>query len=301
MEGTIFNIQRYSLDDGPGMRTTVFVKGCPLKCLWCSNPESQDPNPMPANRYTACKQCGSCVKACPQEAVILDDDGIRINREKCVPCGTCIDRCLYEAMHWTGERVTVDRVMKTVLRDKMYYDNSGGGVTCSGGEILMQPDFVAEIFERCRELGIHTNADTCGYGTEEAVRKIMAYADLSYFDLKHMDPQKHLAYTGVSNETILRNLKLTLSLGVKVVIRVPLIPEHNADEENLTALAAYVRDLGPGVDSVCFLPYHSYGSNKYRMIDRAYTLADLRKLTPGEEQLALDIAGSYGLKAKVAK
>ena len=301
MEGTIFNIQRYSIQDGPGMRTTVFVKGCPLKCLWCSNPESQDPEPVISNRYTACKKCGKCVQVCPRSAVDLTEEGVSIDRSKCDGCGNCIDACFYDAMHWTGEVVTVDKVMKTVLRDKMYYETSGGGVTCSGGEILSQPDFVAEIFRRCREEGIHTNADTCGWGTEEAVRKVMAEADLCYYDLKHLDPEKHREYTGVDNARILRNLELTLSLGVKTVIRVPLIPEHNADEEHLRALAAYVKSLGEGVDSVCFLPYHSYGENKYRMIGRTYPLEGLRKLTEEEVRRAVEIVESFGLRAAVSK
>ncbi len=301
MEGTIFNIQRYSIQDGPGMRTTVFVKGCPLKCLWCSNPESQDPEPVISNRYTACKKCGKCVQVCPRSAVDLTEEGVSIDRSKCDGCGNCIDACFSDAMHWTGEVVTVDKVMKTVLRDKMYYETSGGGVTCSGGEILSQPDFVAEIFRRCREEGIHTNADTCGWGTEEAVRKVMSEADLCYYDLKHLDPEKHREYTGVDNARILRNLELTLSLGVKTVIRVPLIPEHNADEEHLRALAAYVKSLGEGVDSVCFLPYHSYGENKYRMIGRTYPLEGLRKLTEEEVRRAVEIVESFGLRAAVSK
>jgi len=301
MEGTIFNIQRYSLDDGPGMRTTVFVKGCPLKCLWCSNPESQDPHPIVSNRYTACKSCGKCVSSCPNGAVTMSDDGVEIDREKCVGCGTCVDACFYDAMHWTGEVITVDKVMKTVLRDKLYYENSGGGVTCSGGEILMQPEFVAEIFRRCHEEGIHTNADTCGFGTEEAVRTVMEYADLCYFDIKHMDPEKHREYTGVSNEIILRNLRLVLSLGVKTVIRVPLIPEHNADEENLHALGRFVSTLGENVDHVCFLPYHVFGENKYKMIGWTYSLHDLRKLTEEEKKAAMDIVGSYGVNCRMSE
>ena len=301
MQGTIFNIQRYSIQDGPGMRTTVFVKGCPLKCLWCSNPESQDPEPVISNRYTACKKCGKCVQVCPQSAVELTEEGVNIRRSLCDKCGKCVDTCFYDAMHWTGEVVSVDKVMKTILRDKMYYETSGGGVTCSGGEILFQPDFVAEIFRRCREEGIHTNADTCGFGTEEAVRKVMAEADLCYYDLKHMDPEKHREYTGLDNGLILRNLELTLSLGVKVVIRVPLIPEHNADEEHIRALAAYVKGLGEGVDSVCFLPYHSYGENKYRMIGRTYPLEGLRKLTEEELRRAVEIVEGFGLRATVSK
>ena len=301
MEGTIFNIQRYSLDDGPGMRTTVFLKGCPLKCLWCSNPESQDPAPMVSYRYTSCKKCGACMKSCPQKAIMMDEDGVHIDRAACDRCGTCVEVCMYEAMRWSGERVSVEKVMKTVLRDKLYYQTSGGGVTCSGGEILMQPDFVAEIFQRCHAEGIHTNADTCGYGTEEAVRKVMAHADLCYFDLKQLDPARHQAYTGVRNEVILKNLAIVLEMGVKTVIRVPLIPEHNADEESLRALAAYVQSLGPGVEQVCFLPYHSYGSNKYRMLDRVYPLESLRKLTQEEEDRAISILKAYNLACKVSK
>lgn len=300
MEGTIFNIQRYSLDDGPGMRTTVFVKGCPLKCLWCSNPESQNPRPMVANRYTACQQCGRCMSACAQQAITMSEEGARIDRSRCVGCGICVEKCLYDVMHWSGEVVTVDKVMKTILRDRMYYENSGGGVTCSGGEILMQPDFVAEIFRRCREEGIHTNADTCGYGSEEAVRKVMQYADLCYYDLKHMDPAKHEAYTGVRNDVILRNLRLTLELGVKVVIRVPLIPEHNADEENVRALCSFVRELGSGVEQVCYLPYHRYGVSKYRMIDRVYPLEELRELTEEERARTKRITESFGLSCRFA-
>ena len=301
MEGTIFNIQRYSIQDGPGMRTTVFVKGCPLKCLWCSNPESQDPEPVISNRYTACKKCGKCAAICPQKAIELTEEGTVIDRSRCDGCGACVESCFYDAMHWTGEVVSVDQVMKTVLRDKLYYETSGGGVTCSGGEILSQPDFVAEIFRRCHAEGIHTNADTCGWGTEEALRKVMAEADLCYYDLKHMDPEKHREYTGVDNARILRNLELTLSLGVKVVIRVPLIPEHNADEAHIRSLAAYVKGLGEGVDSVCFLPYHSYGANKYRMIGRSYPLEGLRKLTDEEIAKAVEITEGFGLRATVSK
>ena len=158
-----------------------------------------------------------------------------------------------------------------------------------------------ELARRCREEGIHTNADTCGFGTEEAVRKVMACADLCYFDIKHMDPAKHEAYTGVRNETILRNLELTLSLGVKTVIRVPLIPEHNADEAQLSALADYVKGLGPGVDHVCFLPYHVYGESKYKMIGREYPLKELRKLTEEEMQRAVAITESRGLRCTLSK
>jgi pyruvate formate lyase activating enzyme len=210
MEGTIFNIQRYSLDDGPGTRTTIFVKGCPLSCLWCSNPESQDPKPMVAYRYTSCKACGSCAAACPKKAVAIDEAGVHIDRAACDRCGDCVKACPHGALRWSGEIRSVEQVMKTIMRDKVYYQTSGGGVTCSGGEILTQPDFVAEIFRRCRAEGIHTCADTSGYGPEEAMRKIMEHSDLVYFDIKHMNPEKHREYTGADNALIFKNLAVAL-------------------------------------------------------------------------------------------
>ncbi len=301
MEGTIFNIQRYSLDDGPGLRTTIFIKGCPLKCPWCSNPESQDPRPMVAYRYTSCKACGNCVRVCPQKAISLDGGGVHIDRSSCDRCGACVRGCVYEALRWSGESKTVEQLMKIVKRDKIYYQTSGGGVTCSGGEILGQPDFVAEIFRQCRAEGIHTCADTSGFGSEEAMRKIMEHTDLVYFDIKHMDASKHEEYTGVKNDAILRNLSVALEAGIPVVIRVPLIPEHNCGEENLRATEEYARSLGHGVDHVSLLPYHNYGANKYRMIDRSYPLEGLRRLSPEEENRAKEIMESYGLKCALSK
>ncbi len=300
-QGVIFNIQRYSLDDGPGMRTTVFLKGCPLSCLWCSNPESQDGAPMVSYRYTSCKACGSCAKACPKAAITLGSDGIHIDRALCDRCGACIKACVPQALRWSGELKTTEEIMKTVRRDKVYYQTSGGGVSCSGGEILAQADFVSEIFRLCREEGIHTCADTCGFGSQEAMRKVLKYSDLVYFDLKHMDSKKHFEYTGVGNEVIKQNLSLTLETGVPVVIRVPLIPEHNTDEENLRALAGVVKSLGGGGDHVSLLPYHNYGSNKYRMIDRSYPLEGLRRLTPEEEQSIKELIEACGLTCKISK
>ncbi|MDR0838977.1 MAG: glycyl-radical enzyme activating protein, partial [Oscillospiraceae bacterium] len=151
--GTVFNIQRYSIDDGPGIRTTVFLKGCPLRCPWCSNPESQSAAPQLSYRYTSCKKCGRCAAACPNGAITLTEDGIVIDREKCVVCGTCVEACGDDALSIKGEEMTVAQVWKVIRRDAVYYETSGGGVTCSGGEILAQPEFVAEIFKKCREEG----------------------------------------------------------------------------------------------------------------------------------------------------
>ena len=300
LEGVVFNIQRYSIDDGPGVRSTVFMKGCPLTCLWCSNPESQCMQPELTYRYTSCKKCGTCVKVCPAGAITLDDDGVHVDREKCTLCQECVKNCIPEALSISGDKMTVDEVFNIVKKDADYYDVSGGGVTASGGEILSQADFVAELFKRCREAGFHTNADTSGFGDPAALEKILEYSDLVFFDLKHMDPQKHKEYAGVSNELIIKNLELVAKKGVPVVIRVPLIPGYNDSEENLHALARTVHDIVPQA-TVNVLPYHRYGANKYRMIDMVYQLEDVPENTQEQLEKAKEIIESYELKCEISK
>ncbi|NLT13320.1 MAG: glycyl-radical enzyme activating protein [Clostridiales bacterium] len=298
--GIVFNIQRYSIDDGPGVRTTVFMKGCPLACLWCSNPESQSGLPEVTYRYTSCKRCGTCVKVCPEQAVTLSDDGVHIDRVKCTVCGECVKNCLPEALQISGKGMTLDEVWKVVKKDADYYEASGGGVTASGGEILAQADFVAALFKRCREAGYHTCADTSGFGDPAALLKILEYADLVYFDLKHMDLEAHKQYMGQSNELILNNLELVVKTGVPLVIRAPLIPGYNNSDENLRAMAAKVAEIAK--DSVVnLLPYHRYGANKYRMIDMTYQLEDVPELTSDELLHAKEIIESYGLKCEISK
>lgn len=300
IEGTVFNIQRYSIDDGPGVRTTVFVKGCPLKCKWCSNPESQSMEKQLRYRFTSCKKCGTCVKVCPNGAITMGEDGVIIDREKCQLCGTCVKKCLLEALSFAGETITVEKAFKTVRRDKDYYDQGGGGCTCSGGEILMQPDFVAGIFRMCRENGIHTNADTCGLGSREALEKIMEYADMFYYDLKHMDPVEHEKGTGVDNKIILENLKLIAERGIPTVIRVPVIPGYNDSDENITALAKTVKEIIPYAP-INLLPYHKYGASKYKMLGKEYELEDLEPLSQEREDRIVEIIKSFGIECKVSK
>lgn len=300
IEGIVFNIQRYSIDDGPGVRTTVFLKGCPLTCLWCSNPESQCMAPVVTYRYTSCKKCGTCVQVCPVNAVTLDDDGVHIDREICTLCGECVKNCVPEALEISGKKMTVDEVFNVVKRDADYYEVSGGGVTASGGEMLAQPDFVVELFKRCREAGFHSNADTSGYGSSEALARILEYSDMVFFDLKHMDPEEHKKLTGQSNELILKNLALVVEKGVPVIVRVPLIPGYNDSEENLHAVARAIRDITTNAP-VNILPYHRYGANKYRMVDMTYQLDDAPELTDEELEKAKVIIESYGLKCEISK
>ncbi|MDR2611135.1 MAG: glycyl-radical enzyme activating protein, partial [Clostridiales Family XIII bacterium] len=276
--GTVFNVQRYSIDDGPGIRTTVFVKGCPLRCPWCSNPESQNPHPELLYRYTACTHCGTCVKTCSdiENAVSMDDAGaIHIDREKCTVCGACVETCPSKALSITGEEKTTDEVMKTVLRDEVYYED-GGGVTCSGGEILAQPEFVEEIFRRCKERGIHTNADTSGYGNSEAFRKILDVSDLCYFDVKVLDPERHKEIIGVPNDLIMANMKVLADSGVQTVLRYPVVPGMTDDDANIDAIADTVKKLGRQDDWVVnILPYHRYGENKYASVGMVYPIPDV--------------------------
>lgn len=298
--GTVFNIQRYSIDDGPGVRTTVFLKGCPLACPWCSNPESQSPAPMVTYRYTACKRCGTCAEVCPEGVITLDDDGIHIDREKCTLCEACIRACIPEALALSGRRMAPEEAFKTVRRDKDYYEPSGGGVTCSGGELLGQPDFVAALFRLCRDEGIGTCADTCGFGTAAALETILPYTDLFLFDLKHAEDAAHQRFCGVSNTLILENLRRVAESGVPYIIRIPLIPGFNDGDEALTEMAELVTGL-PNRPPVNLLPYHRYGANKYRMIDMVYTMEAAAELTEAQKTRAKEVFESRGLQCTVSK
>ncbi len=300
IEGIVFNIQRYSIDDGPGVRTTVFVKGCPLTCLWCSNPESQDPLPEVTYRYSSCKRCAVCLKTCPLGIIDMQEDGVHIDRKSCDRCGKCVEACVTESLRISGKKMTVDEVFNVVKRDIDFYRVSGGGVTGSGGEILMQADFIAELFRRCREEEIHTCADTSGFGTKEAMEKILTHTDLVYYDLKQMDPVKHKEQCGQPNDLILSNLSLVVESKVPLVIRVPMVPGYTDSDENMAAIAKTVAGLTKEAP-VNILPYHNYGANKYRMIDRKYQLDGVKPPTEEELNRAKRIIESYGLKCEISK
>ena len=256
-----------------------------MRCPWCSNPESLLPTPQLLHRYTTCKNCGVCAAVCPNGAITFDTgkpSGAvpRFEREKCVVCGKCARECLAQALKISGEAMSVEKVWKTIHRDGVYFEESGGGVTCSGGEILMQPDFVSELFKKCHENGVHVCADTSGFGSPEALDKVLEYTDLVYFDLKHLDPARHNALTGVPLEPVLRNLKtIAARKSIQLVIRVPLIPEHNDEQDNLEAMAMLVKETAPE-SVVHILPYHRYGNSKYKSIGMEYKLQDLRENTP---------------------
>jgi pyruvate formate lyase activating enzyme len=274
--GLIFGVERFALHDGPGIRTTVFFKGCPLRCWWCHSPESQSPRPEPSIKADRCIQCGRCLDACPNAAIVETDGGFDTLRARCTACGTCTDLCPSGAREIVGRRVTAEELAADLEKDTVFFDRSGGGVTFSGGEPLMQPAFLAELLARCRARGIHTAVETCGFASWRAM-KVAAHADLVLFDLKILDDARHRAYTGVSNRPILANFGRFTARCPAVRVRLPLVPGVNDDPENVTAIGALVR--AAGLAEIDLLPYHTAGLAKYNRIGRPSRLPDVKPPT----------------------
>lgn len=304
LKATIFNIQRFSLQDGPGIRTTVFFKGCPLKCIWCSNKESQNYFPEVAHRDSLCNGCENCLAECSKGAISISSNNkaynIKINRETCTNCGQCVDACKSGALQIYGKSRTVDEVFEIIKRDSLFYINSGGGVTASGGEPLEQADFLYQLFKNCQSVGIHTTLDTSGYANEADLIKILPVTNLVLFDLKLMNNDKHMEFTGRSNDQILKNARIIMDKGIEMIIRIPLLPGINDSDENLSETAKFVANHGKDV-SLNLLPYHRFGESKYKMLDCAYQLTSL--ISPTEEKLqnAINIFRSIGLHCTIQR
>ncbi len=259
MKGRVFNIQRFSVHDGPGIRTTFFFKGCNLRCRWCHNPESYEIRPQIQYFKEKCIGCGACMEVCKQGIRI--EQGRRIGTEHCILCRACEDACLTGALKFAGEEYFSDELISVALRDRDYYERSGGGVTASGGEPLLQHEFVGEFFSKLKEKGISTALDTAGNVEFERFEAVLPYTDLVLLDLKIMEEKAHQAYTGVSNRRILENAKRLMDLGVRMYIRVPVIAGVNDTLENGLALKMFI-DEAPCVEEVRFLPYHDMGLSK---------------------------------------
>ena len=262
---TIFDIQRGSYVDGPGIRTTVFMKGCNLGCAWCHNPESQNAKPQRMFYKNKCVLCGKCVTVCPSGALTFDNSPV-LNPEKCTLCGKCALWCPADAISVCGKTMDTEAVFREVRKDKAFYETSGGGVTVSGGECMLCPDFVAELLDKCKKDGIGTAVDTAGNVPFESLEKVIPFTDIFLYDIKCVTPDVHKKFTGVVNNRILNNYKLLISLGKRVIVRVPMTTECNANDAEFPKIAAFLNEYKP--EKVELLPYHALGENKYRAIGR---------------------------------
>ena len=297
-KGIVFDIKKFSIHDGPGIRTTVFMKGCPLRCWWCHNPESQRLKPEIMLREERCILCAACLDVCAQGAISVNGNGVVTDRELCVQCGLCAEICYAEAREVVGREMSVAEVMAEVEGDLSFYDESGGGVTFSGGDPLMQRDFLLGLLIACREKEIHTAVDTSGSFSWQTVEKVRPYVDLFLYDVKMMDDERHMEVTGVSNRLILQNLELLSARGHKIVIRVAIVPGINDDEENIRRTGAFAASL-PYLEGVSLLPYHDTAVHKYASLNRVYQMGDVEH--PADERMAAlaEILRGYGLDVKI--
>lgn len=293
LNGIIFDIKRFAIHDGPGIRTTVFFKGCPLRCGLCHNPESQVFDRERLMREERCLGCGECIAACRSGAISKENGKLRFDPSLCLLCGACKEACSAEAAEIIGTEMTVGEVMKEIERDLVFFDESRGGVTISGGEPLAQPDFLERLLEACRALGIHRTVDTSGYVDEKIMDRIAEETDLFLYDLKLVDPTAHKRFTGVSNDLILRNLDALCRKGSAMVIRFPLIPGVNDDEENIKALGRLLSGLKLPVD---VLPYHRAGLQKYARLGRDYPMGDTAPPSEEGKRRAAGMLKKFGLK-----
>lgn len=290
-QGTIFNIQKFSIHDGPGIRTTVFLKGCPLRCTWCANPESQLPQIQILYDQSKCHHCLSCIKVCPVDDCIKHENNrIKVDFIKCIGCLKCVEACDYNALSNEGEYRTVDDIVAVCLQDLDFYEESGGGVTISGGEGMSQPDFAAKLVTELKKHNIHCAIETTAYVDPQIFQDLAPKFDLLLFDVKHHNSLKHQKGTGVRNELIIDNLKWAVQNKIPILTRIPVIPGFNASLDDAHSLADLLLDLG--IDKVQLLPFHQFGEKKYELLNRYYQHKNTKALHPEDlkeyQQVFLD-------------
>uniref|UniRef100_UPI00321664E0 glycyl-radical enzyme activating protein n=1 Tax=uncultured Draconibacterium sp. TaxID=1573823 RepID=UPI00321664E0 len=295
----IFDIKRYAINDGPGIRITLFLKGCLLSCKWCHNPESQSAAAQKLYTESKCIGAQECVQVCPEDALILTPKGIVTDYEACTLCGICADVCPTRAIEMSGQMYDVNELVEIIEKERVHIDQSGGGVTFSGGEPLMHPEFLLEMLKVCGEHKLHRTVDTCGFADTETLLEVAKRTELFLFDLKLIDSAKHKKWTGVSNKLILENLRVLAESGAKINIRIPLIRNVNADYNTLTQMAEIIAALPGKKPVVNLLPYHNIAAGKYNKLGLKYNEFNMEEPTEEEQNRALAIFEKYGIEAEI--
>ena len=295
----VFDIQKFSVHDGPGIRTIVFMKGCPLHCEWCANPESQNFQPELLFYPDKCIGCGKCAEVCEMGCFPAMENGeIRFDRDKCVNCCKCAEVCYAEARHQSGDWMSLDEIKEAVDKDIVFYRNSGGGITFSGGEAMCFPEVVRDLAKYYKEeQQVSTAIETCGYVAWENYEQVIPYLDLVMYDLKCMNDERHMRYTGGSNKRILENLE-KISKSVDTIVRIPIIPSVNDSKEDIDAFGTYIRDLGT-IRTIHILAYHNYGMSKYEALGRNYQLKDLEAPSDEHMQEIKEQLEGYGFEVNI--
>lgn len=296
--GLVFDIKKFSIHDGPGIRTTVFLKGCPLSCAWCHNPESQAARAEVYYRRERCILCGECLETCPQGAISRSPAAMETDLEVCTRCGTCGATCPAEAREIVGQKMGVEAVMAEIEKDRLFYDQSRGGATFSGGEPLMQPSFLLGLLEACGSRGVHRAVDTCGFVRSNLLQTVADSCDLFLFDLKHMDSESHRRLTGVPNELIHENLRMLVEIGKEVWLRFPVIGGCNDDDWNVRETARFARSL-EGVERVHLLEFHTATREKHRRFRVPYRMEGLGPVSEKRMIEIREIFGEMGLATNV--
>jgi len=273
-KASVFNIERHALHDGPGIRTLVFLQGCSMRCKWCSNPEGLRNRRQLMYNQKLCHESYDCIKACPEDALEVAPGGVTVNRERCTACGDCVESCFTDALTIAGKEMTADEVLDIVLRDEAFYETSGGGITLSGGEPTIHADFAAELLRKCKDCAVGTAIETCGHSTAGQFQKVAQYTDVFLFDIKHVDDEKHEAFTGVGCKRIKQNFEEAAKMDKRLIVRIPVIPGFNDTAAEMNAIADYIGSVG-GVEMVHLLPYHCLGLPKYQALDMEYPMGDV--------------------------
>lgn len=299
-KGLIHKIERFSLHDGPGIRTLIVTKGCPLKCLWCSSPYTQNPHPEILYLGGNCQGCGKCIEICPKKALSREADTspIKTDRTLCDGCGQCVEVCVHRARELSGRYYTARELFSEVEKDEAFYRRSGGGITVGGGEPTMQSEFVGEFLALCRSHYMHTAMETCALVVWEKLAPLLDLLDLVYIDLKHMDAKLHTRWTGASNRVILENIRRAARQN-QIILRIPVVPGFNDSAENILASAQLAKELGNNIVRLELLPYHQFGIHKYGELERTYLLESIQPLPDARMAELRDIARSAGIDVEI--